>query len=332
MRASTRTSRTRARAARLEAKRALEAERARIADIVASLPDALWSAELPDEQLLYVSPGANEVFGCAPEELLARHDLRIELVHPEDRAAVLQAWRNSPASGSFEVEYRIVTADGATRWINDRARVIRDDAGTARRIDGLARDITVQVENRRRIARLFRIREFISHINAALIRLHDRDALFGEVCRIAVEYGGLRGAQIVLLDEATGWISRSASAGASASHDSPDRTGIESAAGIVAQSIRSGKPAVCNQCTLERDTRQAAAKLAAGAHSAASFPLQVEDRIIGALSLNAGEPGFFDDTEIRLLQEFAANIGTALELMLRQDRLIHHALYDALSR
>src|SRR6185503_6675320 len=50
-----------------------------------------------------------------------------------------------------------------------------------------------------------------------------------------------------------------------------------------------------------------------GVRSVAVFPLLVAGGVAGALALHSEQAGFFDDDELRLLNEVAANIAFALE-------------------
>jgi len=147
---------------RLEQRR-IEAElataRERLAGIIDSMPDALWSVELPGENIIYVGPAAKEIFGREADDFLVEPDLWIDVVHAEDRPAMLAAWRALVAENRpYDVEYRVLRPDGSERWVNDRGHVVRDASGVAVRIDGVARDVTAQVEHRERIERLSRIR------------------------------------------------------------------------------------------------------------------------------------------------------------------------------
>jgi len=49
------------------------------------------------------------------------------------------------------------------------------------------------------------------------------------------------------------------------------------------------------------------------------------------LALQASEVGYFDQDEVNLLAELAANVSFALELMHKQDRITYLALYDPLT-
>jgi diguanylate cyclase (GGDEF)-like protein/PAS domain S-box-containing protein len=141
---------------RLRTEVELELARERLTTIFNALPDALWSVDAKTRRYLYVSPAAKTVFGIEPEALMADPDLQAELIHVDDRPAVAQAWDRIEEHGGFDLDYRIVRAGDQVRWINNRARVVRNSSDTAERIDGLARDITEKVEQRERISYLAR--------------------------------------------------------------------------------------------------------------------------------------------------------------------------------
>ncbi len=62
------------------------------------------------------------------------------------------------------------------------------------------RDITDRRIQEQKIARLSRIHAVLSGINSAIVRIRDRQELFNEACRIAVEHGGFRLGWIAMLD------------------------------------------------------------------------------------------------------------------------------------
>jgi PAS domain S-box-containing protein len=64
--------------------------------------------------------------------------------HPEDRERVSAELRQAAESGAdgFEIEYRIVLPESATRWVFSRGRVHRDEHGAAVRYTGVHLDIT----------------------------------------------------------------------------------------------------------------------------------------------------------------------------------------------
>jgi diguanylate cyclase (GGDEF)-like protein/PAS domain S-box-containing protein len=173
----------------------LQAARERLSSIFLSVDDVLWSLALPEEQLLYISPAAASVYGREAHDFIEDPRLWTQVVHPVDREAVLESRRAARGGAPYDLEFRIIRPDGQVRWINVRARLVRDETGRAQRIDGISRDVTERVTQRRRQERLSRLRDFMSEVNAALVRLRERDAVLEEVCRAALAAGGLRGAR-----------------------------------------------------------------------------------------------------------------------------------------
>jgi PAS domain S-box-containing protein len=65
------------------------------------------------------------------------------IIHPEDRQRVLEASEASLRGGPrYDIEYRIVHADGTVRVVHVQADVTRDEAGRPVRQFGVAQDIT----------------------------------------------------------------------------------------------------------------------------------------------------------------------------------------------
>jgi diguanylate cyclase (GGDEF)-like protein/PAS domain S-box-containing protein len=312
----------------------LEIARERLTSIFTALPDMLWSVDATSGQIIYLSPAAKEIFGYSADEFLHRPNLRVEAVHPDDRPRMFAAWELLKKGEPFEIEYRIVRPDGALRWVNNRARMILDATGKAERIDGLARDVTHQVEQRSRIERLSRIRELLGALNSSIVRIRERDLLFDEFCRIAVSRGGFVLARIIVLDAAG-----KASVAATTEDDSTvfqamidaynrDPAKAES---LFAKALSSGQPVISNDLAADERVANRAALTGGGNYALALLPLVVEERVAGLVVLRAREPGFFDHEELRLLSEMVANIAFALELIGKQDRISYLALYDTLT-
>jgi PAS domain S-box-containing protein len=96
-----------------------------------------WSPEL--RRILALEPGSEPQ---GPEAL--------ELVHPDDRPALIAAARAALAEGGiFELDLRMYRGDGEERLLHCRAGATLAPDGTPRRLDGICEDVT----DRRRSAR-----------------------------------------------------------------------------------------------------------------------------------------------------------------------------------
>ncbi|HEY8069087.1 MAG TPA: EAL domain-containing protein [Burkholderiales bacterium] len=322
------------RRARRKAEKKLAEARERLESIYEAMPDMLWSVELPSERLAYVSPAANAIFGQTAEAFLSDPDFWINVVHAEDRPAVLEAWQQLQKGAPFDIEYRAVRPDGSTTWIHDRGRVIRDAAGAAVRIDGLARDISEAVRQRERLARLGRIRDLLSAANSAFMRIRERRPLFEEFCRIAVARGGFVLARVVELDPA-GKLSVGAT-----TEESPGAFQLivdgynrdpQRAQSLLAQAVRSRQVTVSNDMRNDKRVESRGKLTEENNYSLVILPVRAENAVVAAAILRAREPNFFDQEELALLSEMVANLEFALELQAKQEKLNYLALYDPLT-
>lgn len=82
-----------------------------------------------------------DLFGCKIE----RGEQLVALTHPEDRERVRALWgAGAEPVDRFEIEFRVVRADGDVRWIKAVGRMERDARGAPLRQVGLSWDITEQ--------------------------------------------------------------------------------------------------------------------------------------------------------------------------------------------
>jgi diguanylate cyclase len=209
-------------------------------------------------------------------------------------------------------------------------------------------------EHLERIARLNRVYAVLSGINAALLRLNDRAELLEEVCRIAVEQGQFRIAAVHEVDPGTG-TTRLAFSQRAAGEDA-EWIGTEEEVTetelhpLVDRVLREGCPVICNgfespahgvkgqessSCPATGGGGGAIPKgeprEAFGYRSAAAFPLRQGGELVGVVSLYAAEPDFFDEEEIRLLRELAADTSLGLEYLEKESRLQYLANHDTLT-
>jgi len=197
--------------------------------------------------------------------------------------------------------------------------------------------LTAEVEERRRaeerVARLNRVYAVLSGINSMIVRERDRQNLFEEACRIAVEHGGFTLAWLGLLDAGGQDIAPAARAGLddgyldsmqlTARSEAPDRCLL------LAECLQTGIPVVCNHVAADaRMARWRDAALARGFHSLVVLPLHQAQQMVGVLLLYAPERGFFDSSEMTLLAEVAGDISFALDHIEKSERLDYLAYYD----
>jgi PAS domain S-box-containing protein len=102
-----------------------------------------WTSAPGEDAMVTWSPQAHRIYGLPPEQSEVKLATLRDLIHPDDVAAVVEARGAALAGGDrYQVEHRIIRADGAVRWLLQAAVVERDDAGAPARLMGICQDIT----------------------------------------------------------------------------------------------------------------------------------------------------------------------------------------------
>ena len=114
----------------------------------------LWEWNIATGHVAW-SEGAEAIYGLGPGELGHTLDTSMTLVHPEDTARLDDAIaRSLEANAPLLVEYRIIRADGAVRWVELSGSLERNDAGEPTFLRGAVQDITERHQARQEIERL----------------------------------------------------------------------------------------------------------------------------------------------------------------------------------
>jgi PAS domain S-box-containing protein len=113
-----------------------------------------------DGTSVWVAPQIESVFGCTREEWSSGYDVWAARIHPDDRDRVVAS--NAAflrTGGTVSDEYRVILADGRTRWIHERAILIPSSPGEEPHVHGILVDVTderTSHEIAERAGRLFR--------------------------------------------------------------------------------------------------------------------------------------------------------------------------------
>jgi diguanylate cyclase (GGDEF)-like protein/PAS domain S-box-containing protein len=197
------------------------------------------------------------------------------------------------------------------------------------------RDITERKTSEARILGLNRVYAVLSSINALIVRVHDRDELFSEACRLTVEAGAFKMAWVGLVDREAGTIRPVASAGNVGDFFDVAPAEVfdirEGGIGRAGWAIRTMQPQVSNDFVRGKQKLMREGLEARGIHSFAIIPLIVGDQAIGVFALYSESAGYFDEEEMRLLQNLASDISFAIDHIEKQDRLDYLAFYDDLT-
>jgi PAS domain S-box-containing protein len=111
--------------------------------ILQIIKQVVWVLDLRTDQILFVSPGFEIVWGRSCESLYADPLTLIKSVHPEDRVKVMSA-RPDDNRKTLIQSYRILRPDGSLRWISAHTFLIREESSDTSYQIFVAQDTTDQ--------------------------------------------------------------------------------------------------------------------------------------------------------------------------------------------
>lgn len=121
---------------------ALEESEERFRLIAENINEAFWMGDVKNEEIYYVSPAYDKVFGRPCESLYQNPRSFLDAAHPDDRPGLLEIIERQKTGAPTSLEYRVVLANGETRWVWDCRFPIREKDGGIFRFVGMAQDIT----------------------------------------------------------------------------------------------------------------------------------------------------------------------------------------------
>ncbi|MGZ5293600.1 MAG: PAS domain-containing protein [Actinomycetota bacterium] len=128
---------------RKAAEDALREAEERYRTLVEQLPAVVYIDEVDEvATALYVSPQYERLTGYTPADRLSEPDLWLRMLHPDDRVRVLaESDRVNETGEPFDIEYRLVRADGEVIWVHDHAFMVHLPGGR-RAWQGVLTDVT----------------------------------------------------------------------------------------------------------------------------------------------------------------------------------------------
>ncbi len=180
--------------ARVQADQDLRAREEQFRTLVANLPGAIYRCSADaDWTMSYMSDAIREITGHAGAEFID-NSVRsyASVIHPDDRADVDRivgegVRRKEP----FELEYRVMHADGSVRWVSEKGQPIIGPGGEVLWLDGAIFDVT---ERRRAEADLATERDLMRifmHATPDHIYFKDRESRFLRISETLARWLGL---------------------------------------------------------------------------------------------------------------------------------------------
>lgn len=112
-----------------------------------------WSFNLHTGETAW-SPEMFRIFGLNPEQQAPDYDTYFEMIHPDDRRPVHQAFKKAKHTlGELHVEHRILLDEGQIRHVEIRGQFERGRDGCSAIAQGTLQDITAKAQHREELRR-----------------------------------------------------------------------------------------------------------------------------------------------------------------------------------
>ncbi|MEY2538505.1 MAG: hypothetical protein QOG67_2245 [Verrucomicrobiota bacterium] len=156
---------------RIQAEEALRESEERFRELAENVDDFFWLTDLQHEELLYISPAYEKIWGRTRASLLASQRSWREGLHPEDRERILAVLSEGHPRGTPGLTFRIVRPDGSVRWVHSREFPVKDADGKVVRVAGIVEDITERKRVELALDERLRFETLLTELSAAFANL-----------------------------------------------------------------------------------------------------------------------------------------------------------------
>ncbi len=204
--------------------------------------------------------------------------------------------------------------------------------GSQRYIHSIIRETTDRVKFEKNLLKLNRVYAVLSNVNQLIVRVKDKQKVIEGACRIAVNDGQYRMVWISLFEEDSQKVKMFSIFGGDESFANFIQDllkDIKNYAGPSGLCFREKKYFISYDFLTEfKELAEINVALQNKIYSVASFPLLIGNRLAGIFTLYADDKDFFNDDEVKLLDEMASDISFAIESIENDDR--RHDVEEAL--
>ena len=268
-------------------------------------------------RFLYLSEGLRALYECSPEAAYADISLMTDCLFAEDYAVLRQTVERATKDVvSFAVDFRIRTPSGVVKWIRCHSQPESQMDGAVL-WSGLLVDVSGSKATERHLLRLQKMYAAMTEASRLIFSAGSVEHLFNEICRVAVELGGMKMAWIGVPDEATQRLNPAARFGDGI--DILDESGFFARLDIAEGRGQAATAFAENQTILIQDYLQNPNTKRwqdlgrdYGFGSSASFPVREHDEAIAVLTVYRSDVNGFDAESVALIERLASDISQAV--------------------
>jgi len=294
---------------------------ARFRAVVELSPDAILMHT--HGRITYVNEAAVRLLGASGRDALLGQPV-MERVAPEFREFA-SSRTDTIIGGGFArpTHMRWLRMDGSAFDVEVSGSPFSTPEGMS--VQVFVRDVTERRGAERRIERVTHLYLALSHAAQQAAAAHTREQLFAEVCKTAVDYGGLSTSWIGLSDAHGSSVRPVAASGPGKDYCARVQVSVDprlpAGDDVLAAAIRQRATQVCNDIAADpRACPSLEQAQAFGLRSLAACPLVEQGRVIGVIAYYADEVNYFQSELTDLLARIADQISHALDRIASEQR------------
>jgi PAS domain S-box-containing protein len=311
---------------RVDAERRLRASEARFRSLTAMSSDFYWESDA-EHRLTLISSGAG---GDPARDLpqgspLGKRRWDSPYLSPDEKGWAAHRATLDKRRPFRDFEFSRMGSAGVVLHMAISGDPIFDVSGVFLGYRGVGKHVSERKAAEAKIARLIQLYAALGQCNQAIMRGLSEEDVLEQICRAAVDFGGMKFAWVGWVDQESRRVKPVASYGQGTEYlqsveisvDAADPSG-RGPSGVAA---RENRPVWCQDFLSdpmtapwhERGTRQ-------GWRASAALPLHRDNAVVGVFNLYAGENNAFDDAARELLLEMASDISFELDYFERESR------------
>ena len=275
-------------------------------------PDAFFAHDL-EGRISDVNRKACESLGYSREELLNMTVMDIE--QDFDMTAAKVFWERVRSGETMAFSGRHRRRDGTVFPVDIHLGVCL--VGGSKTLLALAHDITSRKKAENRQDRLTKLYRALSEVNQAIVRMETESELFPLVCRMAVDFGGMKMAWVGQMNPASGLIEPIVNYGSGSDYlDDITISGsdaVPEGRGPSGMAYRENRNVIVNDLRADLSMRPWLGTASSfGFESCGSFPVFRGDKPFAVFTVYHEQADAFDEEAVGLLDEMSRDISFAL--------------------
>jgi PAS domain S-box-containing protein len=173
--------------------------------LVDGIPGVVWEAygqpDAAQQRIDFISPSVETMLGYSVREWLSTPNFWLSIVHPDDRdRAAAAAAGTFAAGGAHTNQFRWLTKDGRTLWVESHSTVMRDEAGVPVGMRGVTLDVTARKEAEQELRQNLEDLSRMQQLSTRLMQAGNFADLLRDILAAAIEITGAHMGNIHLLD------------------------------------------------------------------------------------------------------------------------------------